>query len=584
MKAGERHIAQVGILRSLASRIVMLASVTALAFVTWGAGSPDATSPMDVDALDEIGGQCVWAERIVQFTPGTDAPEADLTDAANALGISDPKFVSLGQGGSIVVEFLSQTIIDRPGNDFTVFEAGLVEVGAVAVSANGSAFHALGNTTGSTTSFDIGPTGLAEVRFVRVTDNADGSSVGLSTTGFDLEAVGGGHCALQGCAFGGAVESVHMGGDLQSRRDARNALGPADGNFVSLGQGGEITLEVWPADSLDEMYPAGSLLVYEFLTTEGVSVEVSSDGTEFIHLGEIEGPGTVVELELNTIGLVRHIRIVDDANGVGAGSTTSGFDLDAIALVDCTYPVEETPVEEPEAGDSTNPNDGTSAGGDAGGDASTDGDTDGDAATGGGTSGGGGKGTDPVGDSTSTDGDTGGDAGTGGDTPGDGGAGTDPNIDGASTDGDTGGDTGTDGDTPGDGSSSGGTDPNDGGTSTDGDAGGDAGTGGDTSGDGGADGGNSSGNSARYGTAKSSGSGSGTSGSSTGTDTGSSETPDGSSGGNDDGSSDSSTSSGDESDDDADHEYASDAVYVSCPELPVTDDDPAECTEDWMPL
>jgi len=143
--------------------------------------------------------------------------------------------VSLGNGGSITVEFIDNAIVDGPGVDFTVFEnafnsPGLgifSEVGVVAASANGVDFiefpHGAGGQdlsgmAGRTPvhanpdlntidpgdpavsggdSFDLATIGLTRARFLRITD--PGAAIddvgnhfptpGVGKSGFDLDAV-----------------------------------------------------------------------------------------------------------------------------------------------------------------------------------------------------------------------------------------------------------------------------------------------------------------------------------------------------------------------------------------------------------
>ena len=133
---------------------------------------------------------------------------------------------TLGNGGSITLGFAPSAIVDRPGPDFIVFEnpfyvngdptKPFAELGTVEVSDDGQTFHGfpctataypygscagwhavLANADDNSTdptdpavaggdAFDLADLGLAEVRFVRITDRVDQTGTAGS---FDLDAV-----------------------------------------------------------------------------------------------------------------------------------------------------------------------------------------------------------------------------------------------------------------------------------------------------------------------------------------------------------------------------------------------------------
>ena len=169
-----------------------------------------------------------YADQVVSFALGDNAGfgEADLpgivlgpprgrgTDAGSL------DVVSLGLGGEIVLEMSDPGIVDGAGPDLLVFEnpfVGFIEPGEVSVSPDGVTWWTfpcsreapytgcaglnpvLANPTQNSIdptdpesaggdAFDLADLGVAEVRFVRITDIGQGSYAG-NTGGFDLDAL-----------------------------------------------------------------------------------------------------------------------------------------------------------------------------------------------------------------------------------------------------------------------------------------------------------------------------------------------------------------------------------------------------------
>lgn len=161
--------------------------------------------------------QCVpaepgWADAVVSSNQGETKGAGAIadpkrTDPEAALGAADwsngdsDGFFSLGFGGSIVVSFGPDGFVtDEEGNDISIHEAtnGATypeEKALVEVSQDGSAWYEVGtasNLTDVTTRvsyFDIATTGLAWIKYVRVTDTSDPSLHVPAADGFDLDAV-----------------------------------------------------------------------------------------------------------------------------------------------------------------------------------------------------------------------------------------------------------------------------------------------------------------------------------------------------------------------------------------------------------
>jgi hypothetical protein len=143
--------------------------------------------------------ECGAAEKVVSYTPGPDL--TGTPDPSKALGIEDGQTVSLGKKGEIVVQ-VAPPIADGPETDFRVWtvqevpgnpdiEPDHVEV---YVSADGAAWAKIGdkhNIRGDPPfkAFNIGPTGLSLVTYVKLIDGNKGAGAGTDTAGFDLDAV-----------------------------------------------------------------------------------------------------------------------------------------------------------------------------------------------------------------------------------------------------------------------------------------------------------------------------------------------------------------------------------------------------------
>lgn len=210
--------------------------VTSMALVLaclapWSAGADPCLDDVVSYTMGQNGGYNAGQGGTDDLLPGIVlGPPYGLGQSAGSLDV-----VSLGNGGSIVVEFVDNKIVDGPGADFTVFEnafnsPGLgvfTEVGVVAASEDGTTFvefpHGAGGQdlsgmAGRTPvyanpdtndidprdpavsggdQFDLATIGLTSARFLRITD--PGASIddignhfptpGVGKSGFDLDAV-----------------------------------------------------------------------------------------------------------------------------------------------------------------------------------------------------------------------------------------------------------------------------------------------------------------------------------------------------------------------------------------------------------
>jgi hypothetical protein len=153
-------------------------------------------------------GAVSFADAVVTYSPNG-PPSAPHQGAINALDVPDYvgvnscpsqaacSFVSLGQGGSIVLRFVDNALTGS-GNadpDLWIFEVGPdIENTFIDVSTDGITWNSVGFVGGSTAGVDIDAFGFgvgSTFNYVRLTDdpNEGGGGVG-GTVGADIDAVG----------------------------------------------------------------------------------------------------------------------------------------------------------------------------------------------------------------------------------------------------------------------------------------------------------------------------------------------------------------------------------------------------------
>lgn len=155
------------------------------------------------------GGASSFADVVTSFAPNvaSNQPGVNFLNPANALGApnfagslacsaASCPYVSLGDGGSITVEFVDNRLTGSGSNalDLWIFEIGPdVEDTAVEVSKDGMLFISVGKVAGATSGIDIDAFGFGiadQFRFVRLTDDTDkGDQTGV-TVGADIDAIG----------------------------------------------------------------------------------------------------------------------------------------------------------------------------------------------------------------------------------------------------------------------------------------------------------------------------------------------------------------------------------------------------------
>jgi OmpA-OmpF porin, OOP family len=146
-------------------------------------------------------GEIAWADRVVSITPGNPAAKKSI-DPTGTLGKPDylgrddaadeKRYLALGHGGHVVLEFTDNRLVDGPGADLAIFEIGpMVEPIVVAISEDAATWIDIGQVKGSDYTIDISSRVKPnqQFRYVRLTDAKAGMSNGL-WAGADLDAVG----------------------------------------------------------------------------------------------------------------------------------------------------------------------------------------------------------------------------------------------------------------------------------------------------------------------------------------------------------------------------------------------------------
>jgi hypothetical protein len=133
-----------------------------------------------------------WADAVFSYQRGKPAPKKN-DNPWHAMGKPKGHSVALGHGGTLVVQFIDNVLVNGPGDDLVIFEAGkAIEPTGIAISENGTDWIHVSRAKGSKSTIDIGPYVKPGQRFryVRLHDAKSGKSVGSAYPGADINAVG----------------------------------------------------------------------------------------------------------------------------------------------------------------------------------------------------------------------------------------------------------------------------------------------------------------------------------------------------------------------------------------------------------
>jgi OOP family OmpA-OmpF porin len=154
-------------------------------------------------------GDASFADEVVSFTVGTPPPrDSRWGNPKPTLGPPDynprrvdpnvPANTVLGCGGTLVVRFVDNVLLDVTGPDLYVFEVGpAIEPMSLAISQDGTTWTEVGDIRGGTATIDISKVAKPgdRYRFVRITDLK--RACGAPYPGADIDAIGAIGAALQ---------------------------------------------------------------------------------------------------------------------------------------------------------------------------------------------------------------------------------------------------------------------------------------------------------------------------------------------------------------------------------------------------
>jgi len=142
-------------------------------------------------------GDISFADKVVSFKKGDPSAAEKDSNPEEAVGIpnydteNDSRYVSLGCGGTLVLAFEDNAVIDIPGPDLYVFEVGSdIEPTSLSLSKDGENWLEIGRISGGKAEIDIAPyvTPQDSFRYVKLTDLK--TACGSSWPGSDIDAVG----------------------------------------------------------------------------------------------------------------------------------------------------------------------------------------------------------------------------------------------------------------------------------------------------------------------------------------------------------------------------------------------------------
>jgi len=151
-------------------------------------------------------GAISFADAVVSYSVGGGGVTAPHQVANNAVGLPDYAgstscaatcpYVSLGDGGSIVLQFVDNRLTGSGNSalDLWIFEVGPdVEDTFVEISKDGITYTSVGKVFGSTAGIDIDAFGFGiadEFAFIRLTDDTNEGGQTGETAGADIDSVG----------------------------------------------------------------------------------------------------------------------------------------------------------------------------------------------------------------------------------------------------------------------------------------------------------------------------------------------------------------------------------------------------------
>ena len=155
-------------------------------------------------------GRVSFADSIISYDPGAmgegtgDEPAPEFQKPERALGVpdydslKDSSYVSLGKGGTLILKFSDNVLIDGPGPDLCIFLADTEDV-FVWISKNGHIFIPVGKVSAQNTSVDIHAYAEPEAiySYVKIRDDPEQGADRGPSLGADIDAVGAINAAIK---------------------------------------------------------------------------------------------------------------------------------------------------------------------------------------------------------------------------------------------------------------------------------------------------------------------------------------------------------------------------------------------------
>lgn len=149
--------------------------------------------------VDFPGGVSSFADAVASYAPVISAsgqPTPANRDSSQSIGAPNGNSVSLGDGGTIILEFTNNRLTGSGTSalDLWIFEIGPdVEDTFVSISKDGITYVDVGKVFGATSGIDIDLFGFGiadEFRFVRLRDDPDEGDQSGASVGADIDSVG----------------------------------------------------------------------------------------------------------------------------------------------------------------------------------------------------------------------------------------------------------------------------------------------------------------------------------------------------------------------------------------------------------
>lgn len=176
----------------------MVRATSLIGILCLAAASDVWAAPITVDGILFPQGEVSFADVVADYSPViiNDQPTDPFRIGSNALGLPNDASASLGDGGSIILQFTDNLLTGSgtSADDLWIFEIGPdVEDTFVFVSSDGISFLSVGAVGGSTSGIDLDAFGFgpdSQFGYVLLIDDGDKDAQTGQSVGADIDAVG----------------------------------------------------------------------------------------------------------------------------------------------------------------------------------------------------------------------------------------------------------------------------------------------------------------------------------------------------------------------------------------------------------